>query len=134
MSIRATPITVTFYVAFALWGTATSYSSPSFYSWLLAPAAGTSLTLSVVGLFASVVILVARRGVRTAAFPWLDAALIAGAHLAFDLFWRFYLSPLAWNAFKLTSMVLDMATPIIVALGVAAVVSDARRPRPVRAK
>lgn len=39
-----------------------------------------------------------------------------------------YLSPSAWDAFKLTSIVLDMATPIIVALGQAAVVGELRRP------
>jgi hypothetical protein len=128
MSMHARPLTVIFYFVFALWATAASYSSHSFYSVLIAPAVGTFLTLSAVGLFASVVILAARRGVRTAAFPWLDAAIFAGAVVGFDLFWRFYLSPLAWDAFKLTSMALDVSTPVIVALGVAAVLSETRPP------
>lgn len=128
MSKRVTPLTIAFYVAFALWFTATGYSSPAFYGWLLAPVAGTVLMFSTVTLFLMVVVLVARQGAKTASFPWLDAAVVACAIVGFDLFWRFYLSPFAGNAFKLTSIVLDIATPAIAVLGLAAVVSRLRRP------
>ncbi|MCJ8159940.1 hypothetical protein, partial [Sphingomonas sp. LaA6.9] len=128
MSMRSKPLTVAFYIAFALWFTAIRYSSPGFYGWLLAPVVGTVLTLGTIALFFMVVVLAARRGVRAASFPWLNAAVIACAIIGFDLFWRFYLSPFAWDAFKLTSILLDMATPIIAALGLAAVVGELRRP------
>lgn len=126
--MRTKPITIAFYIAFALWFTATRYGSPGFYGWLLAPVVVTVLMLGTFALFFMVVVLAARRGVKAASVPWLDAAVIACAIVGFDLFWRFYLSPFAWDAFKLTSIVLDIATPAIVALGLAAVVSELRRP------
>ena len=128
MSARPKPFTVAFYVAFALWFTATRYSGPSFYSWLVAPVVETALGLGTVALFLITLIVAARRAVRTRSFPWLDLAVIGCAILGFDLFWRFYLSPLAWDAFKLTSIAIDIATPLIAALGLAAVVSKFRRP------
>lgn len=128
MSARAKPFTIAFYIAFALWFTATRYSSPGFYGWLLAPIAGNVLGLSTTALFFAVVVLAARRAVREASFPWLDVAVVGCAIIGFDLFWRYYLSPLAWDAFKLTSIAIDIATPLIAALGLAAVVSELRRP------
>jgi hypothetical protein len=50
LSIRAKPLTIAFYVVFALWFTATRYSSPAFYGWLLAPAVVNILALGTVGL------------------------------------------------------------------------------------
>ena len=128
MTMRTKPLTVAFYVAFALWFTGTRYNLPGFYDWLLAPVVGTGLMLGTIALFVMVVVLAVRRGLKVALFPWLDAVVIAGAMIGFDLFWRFYLSPFAWDAFKFTSMVLDIATPIILVLGVAAVLSEWRRP------
>lgn len=128
MTKRTKPLTVAFYIAFALWFTATRYSSPGFYGWLLAPVVGNVLMFGTIALFFMVVVLAVRRGVKATSFPWLDAAIIACAIIGFDLFWRFYLSPFAWDAFKLASIVLDMATPIIVALGLVAVVGELRRP------
>lgn len=128
MSARAKPFTIAFYVAFALWFTATSYSSPGFYGWLLAPIVGNILGFSLIALFLVVVVLAGRRAVREASFPWLDLAVVGCAIIGFDLFWRFYLSPLAWDAFKLTSIAVDVATPLIAALGLAAVVYELRRP------
>ncbi len=128
MTLRSKPLTVAFYIVFALWFTATRYSSPGFYGWVLAPVVATVLMLVPIALFLMVVVLAARRGGKAASFPWLDAVVIACAIIGFDLFWRFYLSPFAWDAFKLTSIVLDIATPVIVALGLAAVVSELRRP------
>ena len=124
VSTRTKPLTVAFYVIFALWFTATRYSSPDFYGWLLAPLVGDVLVLCTIGLFSVIVVLAARRGFRTASFPWLDATAIGCAIIGFDLFWRFYLSPFAWDAFKLTSVGLDMATPIIATLGMVAAVGE----------
>jgi hypothetical protein len=128
MSARAKPFTVAFYIAFALWFTATRYNSPNFYDWAFAPIVGNVLGLCTVALFFVIVGLAVRRAVRAASFPWLDVAVVGAAIIGFDLFWRFYLSPLAWDAFKLTSIALDIATPLIAALGLAAVVSELRRP------
>ncbi len=128
MSARPKPFTIAFYVAFALWFTAARYSGPSFYRWLLAPIVESALVLSSVALFLIAVVLAARRAVRTGSFPSLDVAVVGCAILGFDLFWRFYLSPLAWDAFKLTSVAIDIATPLVVALGLSAVIGEFRRP------
>jgi hypothetical protein len=78
-------------------------------------------------MFAAVAIAVARRSMRTATIPWLDLAVFGLALLASDMFWRFYLSPHAWNAFKSISVLVDASTPIIGAIGVAALVGEWRR-------
>ena len=127
MSMRPKVLTIAFYILFALWFTASRYSTPGFYDWLLTPAIGTMLMSGSIAMFFMVIVLAARRGVKEASVPWLDAAVIACAIIGFDLLWRFYLSPFAWDAYKLTSIVLDMATPVIVAMGLAAVVSEWRR-------
>jgi hypothetical protein len=128
MSTRTKPLTTAFYIAFALWFTASRYSSPGFYGWLLAPMVGTVLMLGTIALFLIAVVLGARRGIKMGSIPWVDAAAIAVPIIGFDLLWRFYLSRFAWDAFKLTSIALDIATPIIVALGLAVVVCELRRP------
>ena len=82
----------------------------------------------IIALFFIVVVIAARRAVRAASFPWLEVAVVVCAIVGFDLFWRFYLSRFAWDAFKLTSIALDIAAPLIMALGLAAVIGEVRRP------
>lgn len=128
MSARKTPVTLAFYVGFALWFTGTRYSSPSFYGWLLSPIVGDALELGTVALFLMVIVIVGRRAIRAASFPWLDVAVSGGAIAASDLFWRFYLSRDAGEAQKLTSIAVDVASPALAALGLAALLVELRRP------
>lgn len=86
------------------------------------------LAVGTIGIFLTVVILAAWRGIKAARFPWVNAATFGCAIVGFDLFWRFYLSSGVWNAFKLTSMTLDIGTPAIAILGMFAVGSELRRP------
>ena len=128
MSVRPNPSVIGFYVAFALWFTATRYSAPSFYSWLIAPAAQSALSIVTIVLCPTAIVLATRRALRDGSLPWLDLAVVGCTLLGFDLFWRFYLSPLAGDAFKLTSIAVDIATPLIAALGVVAVVREFKQP------
>jgi hypothetical protein len=127
MNINTKPLTVAFLAVFALWFTSSRYNPPSFYSWLLTPMVGNVLALWTCALFLLIVALVARRGIKVALFPWVEAAVIGCAIVGFDLFWRFYLSQFAWDAFKLTSIALDMATPAIAILGMFVVSSELKR-------
>lgn len=127
MKARPQALTVVFYLAFAVWFTAIRYGSPSFYSWLLAPVAQTILNVGMFGLFCLSVILAVTRGLGTHSIPWIDAAITGCALVGLDLFWRLYLSRLAWEAIKLTSMALDIATPLVACLGVAALTIELRR-------
>jgi hypothetical protein len=127
MTERPHIATTMFYVAFALWFTATRYSGAGFYAWLAAPIVQDALTIVTVGLFCVVAILVVGRGLRAATFRWSDVAIVGCSLLAFDLFWRFYLSPHAWDAFEFTSAIVDAATPLVAALGLAALVAEWRR-------
>jgi hypothetical protein len=127
VSARPKPSTIAFYVAFALWFTATRYSDPGFYGWLLSPIVANILGLSTIAIFLIAGVLAARRAIKAASFPWLDVAVVGCAIVGFDLFWRFYLSPMAWDAFKVTSVAVDIATPLVAAFGVVAVVSEWRR-------
>lgn len=127
MHIRATPLAITFYVAFALWFTAMRYGSQSFYGWLLTPFVGKVLVFCAVALFLAVVILVAWRGFKTSAFPRANAVAAASAIFCFDLIWRFNIGQFAWDTFKLISIVLDIATPVIAILGMFVVGSELKR-------
>ena len=126
MNARASTLTIAFYVAFSLWFTATRYSSPWFYGWVLAPSVGPLLGLGTIAIFFIVVVLAARRAVAAASFPWLDVAVVGGGIVGADLFWRFYLSPHTLDVFKLKSIAFDLATPLIAAFGLAAIVSELR--------
>ena len=128
MMARTNVLIIAFYVAFALWFTATRYSSPGFYNWVFARSVGDILSVSTIMLFFMVVALAAWRAVEAASFPWLDVAVVGGSVVGSDLFWRYYPSPHAWDAFKLTSIVFDIATPLIAAMGMAVLVSELRRP------
>jgi len=127
MHIRATPLAITFYVAFALWFTAMRYGSLSFYSWLLTPFVDEGLVFCTVALFLAVVILVAWRGFKTSAFPRVDAVVAGSVIVCFDLVWRFNIGQFAWDAFKLISLALDIATPAIAILGMFVVGSELKR-------
>lgn len=132
MKARTNVLTIAFYVAFALWFTATRYGSPSFYDWVFTPVVGYILGVCTVVVFFMVVALAAWRAVEAASMPWLDVAVVGGVLVGSDLFWRYYLSAHTWDAFKLTSIVFDSATPLIAALGMAVLVSELkRRTRPV---
>ncbi|MFN3819089.1 MAG: hypothetical protein ACK4R0_08855 [Blastomonas sp.] len=122
-------MTIAFYAAFALWFTAMSYSRPGFYSWLIHPFAQDALGLLLWGIFAAVVVAVAHRSIIAASMPWLDLVAFGCAVVVFELVWRLYLSPDIWDAFKVISVVVDAATPIIGAIGVAALVGEWRRGR-----
>ena len=127
MQNRTVPLTIAFYIAFALWFTAISYGSPGFYSGLLSPVASKILVFGTIAVFFAVVILAAWRGFRTSTFPHLDVAVVGCAIIGFDLAWRFYLSQFAWDAFKIISIALDIATPAIAILGMFIVVSELKR-------
>jgi hypothetical protein len=130
MSARTKSLTFAFYAAFALWFTAMNYSGPGFYGSLMHPVVQDVLCLLLWGIFVAVVVAVARRSISVKSIPWLDLVVFGCAVVALDLFWRLYLSPNAWDAFKVTSFVVDAATPIIGAIGVAALVGESRRGRP----
>lgn len=129
VSSRPKVFTLAFYIAIALWFTATRYSGPGFYAWQVASVVQDVLGVAIFGVLLVVVALVVRRSIRVAIFPWVDLAVLAGAIIGFDLVWRLCRS-LAWDAFKLTSIVLDIATPLIVALGLIAVSAELRLLRP----
>lgn len=129
MSARKKSLTIAFYAAFALWFTAMSYSGPGFYGSLIHPFVQDVFGIVLWGIFVAVVVVVARRSISVASIPWLDLVVFGCAVVALDLFWRLYLSPDAWDAFKVTSVVVDAATPIIGAIGVAALVGEWRRGR-----
>lgn len=120
-------MTVIFFVAFALWFTATRYSSPSFYTAMFAPVVGNVLELAPPALFVAVLVIVVTRAVKTASFPLIDFAVAGCALVGFDLFWRYGMSRFGWEVPKLASLILDIASPIIVALGFAAFVVEMRR-------
>lgn len=129
MSGRTKPLTIAFYLAFALWFIAMSYSGPGFYGWFIHPLAQLVLGLAMWVIFFAVVVVVSRRSLSLASVPWLDLAVFGCVLIALNLYWHLYLSRHAWDAYKLTSIVVDAATPIIVAIGIAAFMGEWRQAR-----
>jgi len=117
MSTRVNVLAAAFLVASALWFTATRYSPPSFYGSL-----GSVLAILIFALVVAVIFVASRR-----ALPWREIALTVGALISFEAFWRFYLSRTAWDAFKLTSIALDIGTPLIALLGIAALLAGRKK-------
>jgi hypothetical protein len=127
MQNRTSPLTIAFYVVFALWFTAISYSFPSFYDWLLAPVVGRILVYGTIALFCTVVVFAAWRGFRISTWPRLDFTVLGCAVLGFDLVWRFYISQFSLESVKLISIAFDVATPAIAILGMFVVSSEWKR-------
>lgn len=125
MSVNAKPLTIAFYVAFALWFTAMSYSGLGFYRWFIHPLVEGLFGLILWAILIAVLVAVVRRSVFLASLPWSELVTFSSAFAVFNLLWR--LSPHSWDAFKITSLVVDIATPIIGAIGVAALVGEWRR-------
>jgi hypothetical protein len=117
MFTRPNVLTAAFLIASALWFTASRYSPPSFYGSL-----GFALAILILTLVAAVMFVASRR-----ALPWREIALIVGALGSFEALWRFYLSRTAWDAFKMTSIALDIGTPLIVLLGIAALLTARKK-------
>lgn len=127
MTVQPRNVTIIFYFTFALWFTAMRYSGgPWFYAWLFVSIIQEALTFANYSLFCIIITFVVHRAIRTKRFPWTDAAILGSTFIGFDLFWRFYLSPKAWDAFKLTSLYLDEASPMIVCLGITALITELR--------
>lgn len=100
---------------------------PDFYAWHLTPIVQDVLFVAMVGVLFVVAAIAVRRSVRTATVPWLDIVVLVWAIIAFDLLWRFCRA-LAWDAFELASLVLDVATPIIIVMGSMAVSAELALP------
>lgn len=127
--MRGDTLRIAFYIAFALWFTATRYSEPGIYAALLGPMVGAAISLALVSLFGIVVVVIARGAVRKHSFPWIDLISFVCSIVSFELVWRFVLSRTA-DLFKITSLPLDIATPFIAAVGIAVLVSDIKKQRP----
>ena len=126
MTNRPSALTIAFYLAFAPWFTEERYTGGGIYAGLFGMIfaglfgmiVANLLKLVVVASFLLIIALVVRRSIRAGSLPWRDASIFSLAIIGTDLFWRFYLSPYAWDAYKLASVVIDLASPLIVVLGV----------------
>jgi hypothetical protein len=128
MTNRPSALTIAFYLVFALWFTEERYTGVDIYGWHFGAIAANLLRVAIVVTLLSVAALVVRRSIRSGKLLLLDASILGVAIIGADLFWRFYLSPYAWYAFKLASVVIDLASPLIVVLGVFAARTMALRP------
>ncbi|MEN7536349.1 hypothetical protein [Aurantiacibacter flavus] len=127
MSGRTKPLTIAFYLAFAVWFIAMIYVGTGLYRWLIHPYAQIVFNGALWVTFIAIVVAVARRSLRLASIPWIDLVVFGCALVALDLFWRFYLSLHAWDAYKITSVMADAAAPIICGIGIVAFVGEWRR-------
>lgn len=71
------------------------------------------------------------RTIRLRAWEWKPAAIALVALLAMELIWRWFLSPFP-DVYKRVALVIFSAEPVIVALGVVAVIAEWRRHRQIR--
>jgi hypothetical protein len=85
------------------------------------PALSLVMLLSVLGALIPSLI----RTIRLRAWEWTPAAIALAALLAMELIWRWFLSPFP-DVYKRVALVIFSAGPIIVALGIVAVIAEWR--------
>ena len=106
--------------------TQAAYVNVGFYRHQLGPVAEASLTLLFLVCFAAVLAASLRRSARGRAFEWPIPLIAFASFLATDLIWRWLVDPLPLQGFKIVAVVLDAATPLVAALGIAAALAEWR--------
>ena len=123
---KPTALATVFFIAFAAWATSASYQGPGFYGWVLGQTAQSALMLVTFGTFLAVAFVALLRALRHNVFPWGDGLVAGGALVCAELLWRFWISRGPADL-KLIGAILDVATPLIVVLGILAFVAEFRR-------
>lgn len=122
------PFAVGFFVWFALWFVAGRYVSVDFYRLTLGEAAqiGLELFTPLVALALMIVPFMRARAKRSS--RWSNAILCIGLLAIVEVVWRMT-NALPWDFAKGLGIILDVATPALLALGMVAVVAEWRTRR-----
>ncbi|GGL39459.1 hypothetical protein [Caulobacter rhizosphaerae] len=116
-------VTIVFFMATAASFVAQWYVGIA-HGFPVGPALSLAMFLSVLGALIPSLI----RTIRLRAWEWAPAAIALAALLAMDLIWRLFLSPFP-DVYKRVALVIFGAEPVIVALGIVAVIAEWRRHR-----
>ena len=124
---RPAPLTLLFYVAFAASYVQDRYTSPDFYPWIAGEFFEIGLGLLTLTAFLVLTLGAFIRSVRAGGFPWWHMTAAIGALMTAEVVWRFGVNGLPGMGFKDVALVIDVAKPIVAALGVAAIIAERRR-------
>jgi len=113
-------VTIVFFMATAASFVAQWYVGIA-HGFPVGPALSLAMFLSVLGALIPSLI----RTIRLRAWEWTPAAIALAALLAMELIWRLFLSPFP-DVYKRVALVIFSAGPIIVALGIVAVIAEWR--------
>jgi hypothetical protein len=86
----------------------------------------TALDLLILAAFLVVVLGAMISSLRHRRFPWAHAASAFVALVTAELIWRYGVNSLPGMGFKDVAIALDIAKPIVLALGLAAILSERR--------
>lgn len=119
-------LTLLFYAAFAFSVVQERYASVDFYSWAFGEAFQSALNGLILASFVVVTGGALIRHLRLRRFPWAHAIYAGGALLLAELIWRYGIYDLLGNDYKVAAIISDMAKPVVLGLGLAAIVSEHR--------
>ncbi len=123
---KPTRLTLIFYAAFAASHVQDRHTSPYFYRWVVGEWFQIALALLILAAFLMVVFGALTRSLRHRRFPWAHAASAFGALVTAELIWRYGVNSLPGMGFKDVAIALDIAKPVVLALGLAAILSERR--------
>ena len=121
---KPTRLTLLFYASFAVSFVQGRYTSPEFYRWVVGELFQTAIDLLILASFLIVIFGALTRPLRHRRFPWAHAACAFGLLVAAELIWRYGVDRLPGMGFKDVAIALDIAKPVVLALGLAAILSE----------
>lgn len=124
--LNPTRPTLLFYAAFAASFVQDRYTSPDIYRWVVGELFQTALDLLILAAFLVVVLGALIRSIRHRRFPWAHAACAFVALVTAELIWRYGVNSLPGMGFKDVAIALDLAKPIVLGLGLVAILSERR--------
>ena len=127
-SVRSLPFAVVFFLWFALWLVAGRYISVGFYGFAIGGTAELALALTTLLVALALVIVRVLRPHRPSG-RWNYAVLCIGFLSLAEVLWRLVMYHVPWDLLKGLAIVLDVATPALVAIGLAALALEVRVPR-----
>lgn len=117
---------LTFFVWFAAWAVTSSYVSVGYYRFELGEAAEMAFRLLTLCVAVALVLVPFVQSSEAQKPRWRYAALCLVTLLVAELLWRLVMNDVPWDFVKGLGILLDVATPALFALGVAAVVAEWR--------
>ncbi|WP_300537409.1 hypothetical protein [Sphingosinicella sp.] len=121
---KPTRTTLLFYAAFGVFSS--NRVSAEMYRWLIGKWFHISLYSLIALAFLVLTLWALITALRARRLPWVHGFVALGSLIAGDLIWRFVVDDLPNNRYKDVGILTDIFAPAVLALGIAAILSERR--------